>query len=57
MDERLNTMEMMCKDAIINIEKARAGNKAAKRRLRAFTLEMGNKIGKQFRKNSTKETV
>lgn len=55
MKELLVIMKDMCVSALVDIEKAEAGNKAAAKRLRKFTLEMGNRVGKEFRKESVKE--
>lgn len=53
----LNDMKVMCQECLADIEQSKKGNKSAMRRIRKFTLEMGNKIGKDFRKQSVKETI
>ena len=55
MEEMMEEMTTMCNDALLNIEQVKKGNKAAARRLRKFTLEMGNGLGKVYRKESVKK--
>jgi len=57
METLVNQIEQLANNMLANIVQVRKGNKAAARRLRQLTLEVGNGVGKEFRKVSVKETI
>lgn len=48
----LEEMDRLIEEARADVAQSKRGNKSAMRRLRKFTLEMGNHTGKRFRKAS-----
>lgn len=52
LEAMLNDIKVQCHECLADIEQSKKGNKSAMRRIRKFTLAMGNKIGKEFRKSS-----
>jgi len=57
METLLNSLETLANNMLADIVQVRKGNKAAAKRIRKMTLEIGNGAGKEFRKVSVKETV
>lgn len=52
--EIMKTMRSALDNAYEDLERAECGNKAAAKRLRKFTVNMGNHLGKDFRRLSIK---
>ncbi len=50
--ELINELEERIDQAKADLAKARKGNKSAAKRIRKFTLDMGKRLGKDFRRES-----
>ncbi len=57
MEKLVNRLEELANNMLADIVQVRKGNKAAAMRVRKMTLEIGNGVGKEFRKVSVKETM
>jgi len=57
MEKLVNRLEELANNMLADIVQVRKGNKAAAKRIRKMTLEIGNGVGKEFRKVSVKETI
>jgi hypothetical protein len=55
MEKLIDALLEQCKIIEENADKVKAGNKAAAKRIRKATTEIGNRIGKEFRKRSVSE--
>jgi hypothetical protein len=57
MEKLIDRLEELATNMVADIVQVRKGNKAAAKRIRKMTLEIGNGVGKEFRKVSVKETM
>ena len=53
--QQLAEIKGLAQQILADVPKAGNGNKAAAKRIRKATLELGNRVGKEFRKDSVRD--